>query len=310
MSPLHLPSVEASLAAVAKGEPLYQRWQDYRRSFSWSNAANGGAESGSRFVQYPAIEGPLVSGRVLMLPAAQSFGPRSHDTDTVYLGLEGETEFTVGEATYLVKPLDMLCIPAGSSYRCTNSDLANAVLGGIYAKHDASQPKSPASAKPGAAPTHMVWERYRRDFHWTLPWAERWGYHRGSGPLIMADGLRGHTVRIPPGQSTPWHFAPRDLVFMGIQNEVEFKAAGREFPLTRYDLLIVPGGTPYRYTNYGLTECVFLSIGGKLPPGKKGIYFTSDPGWPIRADAERISVEIDPYGDARVIAEKTAAAGR
>jgi quercetin dioxygenase-like cupin family protein len=304
MSRLQLPSVEASLAAIARGEPVYQRWHDYRRTPSWKD---GAASSNSRYVEYPALEGPLVRGRLVMIPAAHSFGPQTDRADTVYLGIEGETEFVVGEATYAVKPLDLICIPAGQSYQCSNLGLSNALLCGIYARADSEQ-SQPAS-KSTAPVTHMLWEKYRRDFHWTLPWAERWGYHRGSGPLIMADGLRGHTVRIPPGQSTPWHYAPRDLMFMGIQNEVEFRAAGREFPLNRFDLLIIPGGTPYSYINYGLAECVFLSIGGKLPPGKKSAYFDSDPGWPIRADAPRLVVEIDPHGDARLVPEERVAAG-
>ncbi len=62
---------------------------------------------------------------------------------------------------------------------------------------------------------HMVWDTYRRDFRWTLPLAEQWGYHRGSGPLIISDGLRGHTVRMPTGQTTPWHHAARDMLFIG-----------------------------------------------------------------------------------------------
>ena len=89
-------------------------------------------------------------------------------------------------------------------------------------------------------------------------------------------------------------------LFMGIYHEVEFKAGGREFALGPLDFLLIPAGTPYQYANYGLSEVVFLSIGGKLPAGKKGTYFASDPGWPIRADAETIEVVIDKYGDARV----------
>ena len=43
-------------------------------------------------------------------------------------------------------------------------------------------------------------------------------------------------------------------------------------------------------------------MGGKLPPGKKGVYFTEDPGWPIRAHALAFLVELDPYGDACLVA--------
>jgi hypothetical protein len=60
---------------------------------------------------------------------------------------------------------------------------------------------------------------------------------------------------------------------------------------------LIPAGVPYTYTNYGLDEVVFLSIGGKLPVGKKGTYFTRDPGWPIQADAPKMDVELDAAGD-------------
>ncbi len=297
-----LLTIEESLASIAKGEPVYQRWQDYRAMAKWASGAAGA--SGEQRLEFPATEASLVRGRLIMVPTGQAAPAQSHEADTVYLTVEGEVEITIDSANYALKPLDLISVPAGSSYSFSNHALVNALVCEISAKNDAAGRKPAAKQEAN----HMVWERYRRDFSWTLPLAEHWGYHRGSGPLIITDGLRGHTVRQPPGQSTPWHYAARDMLFMGIYNEVEFKAAGKEFPLGPLDFLLIPAGTPYTYTNYALAEVVFLSIGGKLPPGKKGTYFAEDPGWPIRADARKIEVIIDKAGDAKVVESSTAGA--
>ena len=291
-------TVQANLASIARGDPVYQRWQDYRRAFSWHGSGNN-----ARRLEYPAVEAALVRSHLIVVPAAQACPERRDDGDVVYLAAAGEVEFTVGANRFLLKPLDIITVPAGTTYGYANLGLANAILCGVFAK-PAQGERGASKASSGSAPLHMVWEQYRRDFRWTLPLAERWGYHRGSGPLIISDGLRGHTVRMPPGQTTPWHAPARDMVFMGISDEVEFKAGGHEWPLGPRDFLIVPAGTPYTYTNYGLAECVFFSIGGKLEPGKKAIYYADDPGWPVRSDARIIEVEIDKHGDARVVEPK------
>jgi quercetin dioxygenase-like cupin family protein len=296
--------VQASFTALAHGNPVYQPWQEYRRAFSWHTSGKG--VTGPRYLEYPPVEAPLVKGQLLMLPVAEGADRCSSDVDAVFLCIEGEAEFTVGSATFVLKPLDLLSIPAGWEYEFANPGLINSLLCGIFAKNQGARPAVSDRSNSHAAPHHMQWMQYRRNFRWTLPWAEQWGFHRGSGPLIISDGLRGHTVRQPAGQSTPWHSPARDMVFMGIQHEVEFKAAGRECPLGPLDFLIIPAGTPYQYTNYGLSEAVFFSIGGKLPPGQKATYFVSDPGWPIRGDVEELVVEIDAHGDARVTGKRAA----
>jgi quercetin dioxygenase-like cupin family protein len=293
-----LLTLQESLASVAKGDPVYMRWDDYRGAFNWISGPEN--TQGTHRIEYPAVEAPMARGRLLLVPTAQSAPTQTSDNDTAYLGIEGEVEFRIGSRTILVKPLDIIGIPAGTAYSYVNVGLANAQLCGIYAK-SGGPATSGAGSKTTLEPTHMKWEEYRRDFHWTLPLAEHWGYHRGSGPLIMMEGLRGHTVRMPTGQTTPWHYAARDMLFMGISDEVEFKAGNKKMPLGPRDWIIVPAGTPYTYTNYGLKECLFFSIGGKLPAGKKGTYFSEDPGWPIRADAPTMTVEIDAHGDARVV---------
>ncbi|HSV83880.1 MAG TPA: hypothetical protein VLK85_32180, partial [Ramlibacter sp.] len=239
---------------------------------------------------------PFANLRLILVATGQSAPTRTRDVDTVYQCFEGTVEVTINDARYVLNALDLLSVPAGSRYSFANCELQNALLCEVSARNEGA-PLPPG----GLAPSHMVWSQYRRDFRWTLPLAEHWGYHRGSGPLIITDGLRGHTVRMPIGQTTPWHHAARDMLFMGIYHEVEFRAGGRSFTLGPRDQLTVPAGTPYCYTNHGLDEVVFLSIGGKLPAGKKGTYYARDPGWPIDPATPIIEVFVDKYGDAKVV---------
>lgn len=277
-------------AASDVREPFYQRWQDYRHRFQWS-----GEETGGRRLEYPAVPGATFDGRLIVVPKGQAARETVRDGDTVISICSGEIEFFVDGKQYSLGPLDLLSIPAGLRFEYLNADLEDVIFCGLFAEAGDGTQSGTVEVE------HMSWPIYRRDFRWTLPWAEKWGFHRGSGPLIKPPGLRGHTVRMPIGQSTPWHYAPRDLMFMPIDGDIEFSAGGKDWPLEQFDMLLVPAFMPYRYTNYGLKEVVFLSIGGRLEPGTKGAYFSEDPGWPIRNDAPRMEVEVDPYGDARVV---------
>jgi quercetin dioxygenase-like cupin family protein len=269
--------------------PFYQKWEDYRRAFRWE-----GSEAGFHRMEYPEVPGATFDGRLLVLPLGQAAAAETAKGDVVYQVIDGDVEFTIDGTLYKSGYLDLIAVPAGKQCSYVNVGLTPAILLGLFAHSDE------ASFDPSLRVEHMVWKEYRREFHWTLPFAERWGFHRGSGPLIRPPGLRGHTVRMIPGQSTPWHYAPRDLMFMPIKGEVEFESANNVYPLARFDMLLVPAFTPYKWSNYGLEEVVFQSIGGKLEPGKKGAYFDGNPGWPIREDAKRLSIEIDPYGDAKI----------
>ncbi len=290
-----MPKAAQAKSKSAVREPAYMLWQDYRRDFK--RVTPKGKDWGFQRIEYPAIDGADFFGRWNTLPRAQSIPTHSEPGDVVYLSVEGDLEITVGDTLFALKSLDMLAVPANMPRSLLNVGRKDVFYFGIYATNEGGA----KTVAAGAEVELMTWEHSRRDFHWTLPLAERWGYHRGSGPLIRPAMLRGHLVRMPTAQQTPWHYAPRDLVFTVIDNEVEFSAANKVFPLKPQDMLVVPAGTPYRYANYGRNEVLFLSIGGKLPPGKKSAYFTEDPGWPIRPDAPTMEVEIDIYGDAKVI---------
>ena len=278
---------------TAVRQPMQLRWDDYRRDFQWYATPARGRDC--HRLEYPPLKADSFHANLVVVPCAQAVLDQTQPGDTIYLGTEGELEFTIGQQVFLLKPMDLLAIPVGTAYSYANVGLTNAIMLGTFAA-------APVSGAVSGKVEHMVWQEYRARFGWTLPLAEQWGYHRGSGPLIAPPGLRGHTVRMPMAQSTPWHHVPRDLYFMVLQGEIEFGAGGKVWTLLPYDLLLVPAGTPYRYRNNKLAETVFYSMGGKLPPGKKGVYFTEDPGWPIRTNAPTFRVELDPYGDARLVA--------
>ena len=234
-------------------------------------------------LEHPPLKADSFHANLVAVPCALAVLDQTHPGDTIYLGAEGELEFTIGQQVFLLKPRNLLAIPVGTVYSYANVGLANAVMLRTFA----------ADPEPGAVSgkvEHMVWQQYSARFGWTLPLAEQWGYHRG------------HTVRIPMAQFTPWHHVPLDLYFMVLQGEIEFGAGGKVWKLLPYDLLLVPAGTSHQYPNNTLAETLFYSMGGKLPPGKKGVYFTEDPDWPIRAHALAFLVELDPYGDACLVA--------
>ncbi|HSV46619.1 MAG TPA: hypothetical protein VLJ58_12610, partial [Ramlibacter sp.] len=173
--PEKLLTLQESLASIARGDPVYQRWEDYRGLFKWS-----GDNAGSHRLEYPHLEAPFANLRLIMVPTGQSAPTRTRDVDTVYQCFEGTVEVTIDDVRYVLNALDLLSVPAGSRYGFANCELQNALLCEVSARNDGAP-----LASSGMAPNHMVWNQYRRDFRWTLPLAEHWGYHRGSGPLII-----------------------------------------------------------------------------------------------------------------------------
>ncbi|HEV7326152.1 MAG TPA: hypothetical protein VGN91_13895 [Bosea sp. (in: a-proteobacteria)] len=280
--------------------PTLMRWSEYRRSRQWLPATPG--QPGANWIEYPTITGDSLHGKLVFVPPGHACPLTVAQGDVVLLGVEGELDLQLGDTPQCMKPLDLVVIPPGVAFSFINAGTSGALFFATFGGLDPWPFGS--SAKPvnaGASAEYLAWGDYRRDFHWTLPWAERWGFQRGSGPYFAPETLRGHTVRQPIAQRTPWHYAARDLLFMPLSGEVEFSAAGRVWPLEPYDLLLIPAMTPYSYANHGLVESVFLSVGGKLTPGRKGRYFAEDPGWPVRRDAKVMDTEVDPYGDARTV---------
>lgn len=267
---------------------IFRQWTDYRREAELI----GGAANEARFA-YPAVPGDSFAGNLIMMAPGRQSERRTGTADKIFLIVEGEADFHAGGAWHPLVKLDMISIPAGFEFQYLNGGLDTLILCEVAAFD------SPVERPAGLGVEHWRWEDYRRDFRWTLPWAELPGFHRGSGPLLRPPQLRGHTVRFPANQSAPWHHAARDLLFLVVDGEIEFECGGNVYPMRKLDFLLIPALMPYKYTNFGLTEEIHLSIGGILEPGRKGVYYESDPGWPVRADARTFPVEIDIYGDAK-----------
>ena len=267
---------------------IFEPWSVYRRQ-----AVLMGESPMRQHMAYPTVNGASFGGNLLVIEQGRETESFQTTADQVFLVVEGEADFNVDGRWYPLVKLDLISIPAKHAYHILNGGLGAATLCKIAAQ-DAD-----IDRMPDERVEHWRWQEYRRDFRWTLPLAETPGYVRGSGPLLRPAQLRGHTVRLPAHQTSPWHYAARDLLFLVIVGEIEFECGGRVYPMEKLDFLLIPAQMPYKYTNFGLTEELHLSIGGILEPGRKGVYFHDDPGWPIRPDARTMQVEIDIYGDAK-----------
>lgn len=278
-------------------EPALHPWDEVRRLFAWHGE---GGNSRRSWLEYRGLNASDFSARNFMLPAAHVYTSEGHGGDAILLGVRGAIEVAADGMHFPLNALDMVVIPAGTPYECIDVGGSNSMWCGIFADE---APRPLPVSRPSLA--QMTWASSLERFQWTLPFGDRLGFRRASGPYLDTGQLRGHTARQPPGQSTPWHEIPRDILFMPLVNEVEFCAAGKTWPLQPLDGLLVPAHTPYIYTNYGFEEVVFLSMGGKVPPGGKSIYYGADPGWPVRQDAEVLDTRIDVHGNARVVVSNT-----
>lgn len=273
----------------SRRQSIFRCWRNYKREVQ----ITGSGPAFERLL-FPEVPGASFSGRLVVVPPGRQAESVTGLADKVFLVVDGETDFCSGGAWHGLTKLDMISIPAGNSFHYLNGGFENAILCEVSA-HD-----EPVERPHDLGVEHWRWQEYRRDFHWTLPLAESPGFCRGSGPLVKPPQLRGHTVRLPANQTSPWHYAARDLLFLVVDGEIEFECGGQRYEMEKLDFLLIPALMPYKYTNFGLVEELHLSIGGKLEPGKKGVYFHEDPGWPVRADAKTMPVEIDIYGDAKI----------
>jgi len=273
------------------------RWKDYRRLYKWREADGSGW--GQHVLEYPRMDSGSISGEMIVLLPGQATDLCSEETDTVYLGVEGEVEFSMGEARAGLAALDLLGLPRGTAYRFANSGLSNAL---VFCMKNSSAPRTTSMTEGNigqSAPyISMRWQDYRSGFRWTLPFAETWGFHRGAGPHMRLDTLSGHTVRHPIGQCSPWHAAQRDLLFIQLSGTSAFQSAGKVWELEARDLLLIRARTPYSYANIELSESVFLDMGVRITQGST--YYAEDPGWPIRSDARILETEKDTHGHARL----------
>ncbi|CAN5326148.1 hypothetical protein BH09PSE6_BH09PSE6_08850 [soil metagenome] len=271
--------------------PISLRWAEAKLGAEWIEGTT--KDPHSQAFAYAMLQAPETTMRPILIPSGTTYSGGQAKADKVFLIMDGALDITVDDRAESYGEHDLVAVTAGTRFTLANPGLDGAVVCEIAAKTN-------ARTDVDAAPPAMRFQEYKNRFSWTLPWAERFGYHRGSGPLIVTDEIRGHTVRMPVGQATPWHYAARDLMFMGIHNEVTFMADGQSFPLRRFDMLLIPSGVPYSYKNVDFGEAFFISIGGKLIPGNKGTYFDADPGYPVNPAARTLEVYIDANGDAKL----------
>ncbi len=273
-------------------------WADARRSYAWR--ANSTSAWGHHVLDYPQCDAGTLTGQMMLLLPGQSSLPQAALTDSVYLGVQGELEFSSGAERHAVGPLDLLGVPRGANYSFANLGLSNALVYCMGSKKTADEAGSvTAAATPDAACTYMRWEAYRNAFRWDLPFADQWGFCRGAGPHLRLDSLSGHTVRHPIGQASPWHASARDLLFIQLSGNSAFRAAGKVWELAPWDVLVIHARTPYSYFNAGIEESVFLDMGIRI--AQANTYYAEDPGWPVRADAAVVKTERDAHGQARLV---------
>lgn len=266
------------------------KWHDYRRHYQWRQA--GPAGWGAHVMEYQSFGSDEVTGRMLLLPPGQATPPDAPDFDTVLLGVAGTAECVVGDGAPLaLSRLDLLGVPRGTRHRIVNHGLDNALVFAMQS-HE-------VKPDPAAQPVHLTWTAQCADFQWVLPFAETWGLHRGAGPHLRLATLSGHSIRHPLGQGSPWHAAERDLLFIQIQGETTFAAAGRDWTIEPHDLLLIRMHTPYSYRNSGLEESLFVDMGHRIT--QASTYYAEDPGWPVRADARVLRVRKDAHGHARLV---------
>jgi quercetin dioxygenase-like cupin family protein len=282
--------------------PVIYKWIEYRRHFRWEPPVEQGQAGGHRAF-YPEIGADQLVGQMVLLPTAHSIQAETSAGATVFVGVKGDTAISVGDTTHTLARCDVLTVPADISYSYRNVDLEASLFFRLRGKtlEEAEGTAAILGDWPESspAPGYFPWDQVKRQFTWQLPRAEQWGMHRGSGPHFYSGIVKGHLVRQPPSQSSPWHALTRDLIFLHLAGEVEFTAAGRIWPMQPMDLLMVPANVPYAYTNVGLTEAIFCDATGRIPTGTSTTYWKVDPGWPVRPDAELLETIAGPEGERR-----------
>jgi mannose-6-phosphate isomerase-like protein (cupin superfamily) len=93
---------------------------------------------------------------------------------------------------------------------------------------------------------------------------------------------KGHMNWVPPGQGSPWHSVPRDLIFFVLDGRVEISAANTTYDLLPCDLLLVRADTPFAYRNPGNADAFYFDGGGPVRQLEAtNVYYESDPRWPV-----------------------------
>jgi mannose-6-phosphate isomerase-like protein (cupin superfamily) len=92
--------------------------------------------------------------------------------------------------------------------------------------------------------------------------AENWGLQQILHPEVEARNLKARLVTVPAAQSRPTQAQAVDVVFVGINGELEFKVGTGTHLLERYDIVTIAAGTPYEYRNVGFDDALMFEATG------------------------------------------------
>ena len=295
-----VPAADSSQAQTDR-KPILRPWDEYRHTLTWKSTAS--QAWGFRAGLYEPIQSSQLQAHVVWLPGGHAAPVHRASTDLILVQLTGELDLIFREVPRRVRPCDMLVIPANTPYALINSGFDDTMF---FAVHERSPDGGPLSttyrlhpAEEGwEAPadveiTHLEWESYRRQVHYRGGLSEIYGYHRGVYPIVETDAMRGHPVRVPAGQGSPWKTVPGDGIFVGMVGEVELY--GNSFTDTKAylvgprDLLMMPGPV-WALQNPGLTDAVYFSVSAKPSTPFKMTYFEpAVPGNPIAGPGAEVA---------------------
>jgi quercetin dioxygenase-like cupin family protein len=71
-------------------------------------------------------------------------------------------------------------------------------------------------------------------------------------------------VVLPFGQTSPPHDYNGEHIIFQLEGEIEFNFEAASYQLIAYDMLFIPVGATYGYSNIGVADARFISIIGKV----------------------------------------------
>ena len=280
------------IAASGSGLTGFQQtvhlpWEENRLSIDYAlpKAEIWGFHRGA----YTPVETETLTARVVRIPPGQASPAHRLTRDVAFVQLAGELIISAGRQRFLAGPNDLYTIPGGIPRKLFNPGITDAFFLSIQSKSEVDDggmellevgPEA-WDAPAGLEIFHLAWKDYRRRVVWRGGLSERQGYKRGVFPFLETEDMRGHAVRVPAGQGSPWHTFPGVAIFVGMVGEIEVYADNKAYSLGPMDLLMLPGPN-YALQNIGLDDAVYFSLGPTGIPREQMIYYEpAVPGNPL-----------------------------